>query len=131
MSYSSLVIAWTATVFLLMEDKERQIRVLYNRGFELKRIVVKAGEELDRAKELCDQKQITQNELLRVHHKKLEAERAFNNFIYNVLPGEEKIILLEINGLIRRLNDMLKKSEKLNKKLKQQKKITKQERPAQ
>jgi hypothetical protein len=114
-----------------MEDKERQIRVLYNRGFELKRIVVKAGEELDRAKELCDQKHITQNELLRVHHKKLEAERAFNNFIYNVLPGEEKIILLEINGLIRRLNDMLKKSEKLNKKLKQQKKITKQERPAQ
>ena len=130
MSYASLVIEWTATVFLLMEEKEKQVRVLYSKGFELKRIAVKAGEELERSKELCDKKQITQNELLQVHYKQLEAERALNNFIYNVLPGEEKIILLEINGLIRRSNDIIKKNEKLKVKLKQPKKITKEERPA-
>ena len=122
MSYASLVIEWTATVFLLMEEKEKQIRVLYSKGFELKRLAVKAGEELERSKELCDKKQITQNQLLQVHHKQLESERALNNFLYNVLPGEEKIILLEINGLIRRLNDIIKKNEKLKAKLKQQKK---------
>jgi len=122
MSYASLVIEWTATVFLLMEEKEKQIRVLYSKGFELKRMAIKAGEELERSKELCDKKQITQNQLLQVHHKQLESERALNNFLYNVLPGEEKIILLEINGLIRRLNDIIKKNEKLKAKLKQQKK---------
>ena len=128
MSYTSLVVDWIATIFLLIEQKEREIRVLYSKGFKLKREVAKTGEDLDNAKELQAQNKNTEDEVLEKFLKHIGALEALNDFIDNELPGKGKENQLQIDSLINNLNRLTKLKLKLDDKLKSQKNKTKTER---
>ena len=128
MSYTSLVVDWIATIFLLIEQKEREIRVLYSKGFKLKKEVAKAGEELDNAKELQAQNKTTEDEVFKIFLKYIGAREALGDFISNELPGKGKKIQLQIDSLIKNLNRLTKLKQKLDDKLKSQKSKNKTER---
>ncbi len=121
MSYTSLVVDWIATLYLLIEQKEREIRVLYSEGFKLKKVAAKTVKEFEDAKELHVQNKISQNDLLQKHLELVEAERTLNRFIYNELPRKGKEIQLQIDSLINNLNRLTKLKLKLDDKLKSQK----------
>lgn len=110
---NNIVVDWIATGMLLGENKERELRKIYQDGFELKRIVKQKTKGLESAKVQLEQKEITQAAFTNMKLDLYRSEQKLNNFIYNKLPGKEKEIILTVKGLVNQLNDIIKLNEKL------------------
>jgi hypothetical protein len=110
---NNIVVDWIATGMLLGENKERELRKIYQDGFELKRIVKQKTKGLESAKVQLEQKEITQAAFTNIKLDLYRSEQKLNDFIYNKLPGKEKEIILTVKGLVNQLNDIIKLNEKL------------------
>lgn len=110
---NNLAVDWVGTGLLLGENKERELRKIYQDGFELKRIVKQKTKALESAKVQLEQKEITQAAFINIKLDLYRSEQKLNDFIYNKLPGKEKEIILTVKGLVNQLNDIIKLNEKL------------------
>lgn len=125
MTIDNWVIDWVATVFLLLDKQERQIRNLYDKGLKLKRVQKKAENKLKAAAELINQSKITKEELIKFELAHNEAARKLNSFMQLEFIPKEKEITLQLNSLTKHLNYVLNLKQRMHLKLTTQESTTK------
>lgn len=125
MKIDKFIVDWAATAFILLYEKDEQLRRLRNKGMYLKRKVKRTGNRLVLAKDQLIKKEITNEEYISIERSHINALANFNVFIEIEFAAEDKEIQLQLNSVQKHLNDILSYKQKLHKKLTTQKTINK------
>jgi len=121
MTIDKFVIDWITTAFLLLYEKEREVRKLYNAAFALKRKVKNSANSLSKTTTQLIKNEITKEEWIKFNLEYNEAVRKLNFFLQYEFAPKEKEIRLQLDSLNKQLNDVLKQKQRLHLKLTTQK----------